>query len=501
MTRTLLPWANACAICLTATALAQPLTLQPFTGSGVLAWDDISTAFSPAQSYTVEWASRLDGTNTVWREFVTLPATNTGYRVDVPMVFRVKAVVEPRFPQLRFAVLGDLHYMAPNLLIHDGSAFQDYLAQDPKLLKESPAILEEIATEVVQAQPQIVLVPGDLTKDGERVSHEGVIPYLQRLKAGGAQVFVCPGNHDVNNPHSVSFDGAVTNRVPSITPSDFATLYADFGYGAALARDPNSLSYVAEPVPGLWIVSMDSCRYDAVSNATAPCVGGSFDAARLDWITRQLTAARAQGKTVIGLMHHGLIQHFAAQESLFPDYLLDDRQKVAAQFAGLGLKLVLTGHYHSQDAVRGSYPGGDLYDVETASASMYPCAYRIMNLAASGDLAITSPHLTSIPLDLGGVSFPQYSANFVADRLPLMVTYRLVAGFGFPVEQAQQVAPLVVQALMANYAGDETPDVQTQTTIGNLIQSPEPLHTLGMMLWGIWTDLPPADNQTTVSLR
>ncbi len=49
-----------------------------------------------------------------------------------------------------------------------------------------------------------------------------------------------------------------------------------------------------------------------------------------------------------------------------------------------------------------------------------------MNLAASGDLAITSPHLTSIPQDLGGVPFPQYSASFLADRLPLMVTYRQV---------------------------------------------------------------------------
>ena len=494
MSRNILPWAAGCAAWLTTAALAQPLTVQPFTGNGVLAWNDISTAFAPAQSYTVEWAPRLDGTNTVWREFTTIPATNASYQVDVPMVFRLKAVVEPRFPQLRFAVLADLHYMAPSLLVHDGPAFQNYLAQDPKLLKESPAILEQLATEVVQAQPQIVLVAGDLTKDGERGSHEGVIPYLQRLKAAGAQVFVCPGNHDLNNPHAVRFDDAATNRVSSITPADFAALYADFGYGAALARDPNSLSYVAEPVPGLWILAMDSCHYDAASNATAPFVGGSFDTARLDWITHQLVAARAQGKTVIGLMHHGLVQHYAGQEMLFPEYLLADWQNVAAQFAGLGLKLVFTGHYHAQDVVRGSFPGGDLYDVETGSAAQFPCAYRIMDLAASGDLAITSPRLSSIPLDLGGVSFPQYAANFVTDRLPLMVMYKLVVDFGISLEQAQQVAPLAVQALMAGYAGDEQPDAQTQATIVSMIQSPEPLHTLGMLLWGIWSDPPPADN-------
>jgi len=407
-------WVAGCAAWLGAVALGQSLTLQPFTGNGVLAWDDISTAFVQAQSYTVEWAPRLDGSNTVWRELVTLPATNDTYQVDVPMFFRVKASVAAQFPQLRFAILSDLHYMAPSLLVRDGPAFQTYLAQDPKLLRETPAICEQIVAEIVQAQPQIVLVAGDLTKDGERVSHEGVIPYLQRLKAAGAQVFVCPGNHDINNPHAVSFDDAVTNRVPSITPADFATLYADFGYGAALARDPNSLSYVAEPVPGLWVLSMDSCRYDDVSNAISPCVGGFFDAERLDWIIHQLVAARAQGKTVIGLMHHGLVQHYEGQEFLFGDFLLTDWQNVAAQFAGLGLHLVFTGHYHAQDVVLGNFPGGDLYDVETGSAAQYPCAYRIADLAVNGDLAITSPRLTTIPLDLGGVPFQEYALNFTA---------------------------------------------------------------------------------------
>ena len=76
MTRNILPWAAGCAAWLTATALAQSLSLQPFTGNGVLAGDDVSTAFMPAQSYTVEWAPRLDGADTVWREFVTVPTSN-----------------------------------------------------------------------------------------------------------------------------------------------------------------------------------------------------------------------------------------------------------------------------------------------------------------------------------------------------------------------------------------------------------------------------------------
>jgi predicted phosphodiesterase len=496
-----LRWAATGVAGLAAAALGQPLLLQPFTGNGVLAWDDISTEFAPAQSYTVEWAPRLEGSNMVWREFTTLPATNASYRVDVPMWFRLKAVIEPRFPRLRLAVVGDPHYMAPSLLLHEGPAFQSYLAQDPKLLRESPAILEQITTELIQARPQIVLIAGDLTKDGERVSHEGFVAYLQRLKAAGAQVFVCPGNHDINNPYAVSFDGAATNRVASISPADFAALYADFGYGTARARDPASLSYVAEPVPGLWILSMDSCHYDAVSNATSPYAGGSFDAARLDWITSQLAAARAQGKTVLGLMHHGILEHFVGQKSLFPEYVLDDWQSVAAQFAGMGLKVVFTGHYHAQDVVQTRFPGGDLYDVETGSATMYPCSYRLLDLGTNGALAISSPLLSTIPWDLGGVPFPQYAADFLAERLPWLVTYQLMAAFDLAVDQAEQAAALVVPALMAHYAGDELPEAETLAITDALVQSPEPLHTLGMILWRVWTDPPPADNQVVVPLR
>ena len=52
-----------------------------------------------------------------------------------------------------------------------------------------------------------------------------------------------------------------------------------------------------------------------------------------------------------------------------------------------------------------------------------------------------------------------------------------------------------------NYAGDEVPDAETQAILVSMIQSPEPTHTFGLLLWGIWNDPPPADNQTTVSVR
>jgi hypothetical protein len=32
------------------------------------------------------------------------------------------------------------------------------------------------------------------------------------------------------------------------------------------------------------------------------------------------------------------------------------------------------------------------------------------------------------------------------------------------------------------------------------VAGPEPTHTLGLLLWGLWSDLPPGDNELVVPL-
>ena len=108
------------------------------------------------------------------------------------------------------AVLADNHYMDPSLLIKDGPAFQDYLVTDGKLLAASDAIMQEAIYELIHAtpKPDLVLVPGDLTKDGELVGNVSVHLYLQQLIQAGIKVRVITGNHDIYNPHSYEYNGA-----------------------------------------------------------------------------------------------------------------------------------------------------------------------------------------------------------------------------------------------------------------------------------------------------
>ena len=114
---------------------------------------------------------------------------------------------DPNFKSI--IVLSDIHVMAPQLLEERGSAFDNYLSQDPKLLEYSNEVLEYLVGETLQRNPDLVIIPGDLTKDGELVSHQLVVSILSSLRSAGIPVIVVPGNHDIDNPEGYYYDSCM----------------------------------------------------------------------------------------------------------------------------------------------------------------------------------------------------------------------------------------------------------------------------------------------------
>ena len=108
------------------------------------------------------------------------------------------ALTQTIVSQTKIVVLSDLHLMAPSLLMNDGPAWSSVLATDRKLLDFSQPLLDEIVARIKTIKPKLVLITGDLTKDGETVSHEYVIKKLDELKAVGIPSLVIPGNHDIS---------------------------------------------------------------------------------------------------------------------------------------------------------------------------------------------------------------------------------------------------------------------------------------------------------------
>src|SRR6056297_3759987 len=116
-----------------------------------------------------------------------------------------------------FMVFSDPHYYDPSLGT-EGEAFQQYLDGDRKLLKESRELLIEALLKISNSDAEFVIVPGDLTKDGTRVSHEMFAAMIRELEDKGKQVYVVPGNHDINNGHSFAFQGEKKVPVENVSP-------------------------------------------------------------------------------------------------------------------------------------------------------------------------------------------------------------------------------------------------------------------------------------------
>ncbi len=411
-----------------------------------------------------------------------------------------------------FAVLSDPHLYDPELGT-EGAAFEAYLARDRKLLRESGAILDAALGSVTEMEGvDFLLIPGDLTKDGEGVSHQMLAERLRAIENAGVPVYVVPGNHDINNPHAHAYEGEVTLEVPTVTPEGFADLYADFGYGEALFEDPDSLSYVAEPVPGLWLLALDSCKYDENLDLDKAQTGGRFSPATLDWITARLADARDQNKQVIAMMHHGLLEHFQGQSEANPgsEYVVDDWETVSRALAEAGLKVVFTGHYHAQDITAETWDGADgpfsLLDVQTGSLVTYPNPFRTVTLDRGNLADIETHYVETIDYDTGLMTFPDYARAYLEEGIYGLAHHTLTqpvpdGGYGLSPEEADQAAPLIVSAFEAHYQGNESPGPETLGAIDAFLASSDPaMVQLGMTLSALWTDPPPDDLSLEVDL-
>ncbi|MCP4346284.1 MAG: metallophosphoesterase [Desulfobacterales bacterium] len=408
-----------------------------------------------------------------------------------------------------FAVMSDLHYYDTDLGI-SGAAFEEYLASDRKLLRESEEILKAAIESVKSnSETDFVIIPGDMTKDGELSSHQELAAYLKTLEDSGIQVYVVPGNHDINNPHALSFNGDETTPVDTVTPEEFAQIYSDYGYGEAIYRDTDSLSYVAEPASGLWLFGLDSCEYDENEALGKPVTSGRLSQETIDWVLEKLGQAKEQNKEVIGIMHHGLLEHFTGQSQFNPgsEYVIEDWENISETLAKAGLNLIFTGHYHAQDAVSKTWETASLFDVQTGSLSTYPNPYRVVTYSQQDNkVNIISEFITEIDYDTGSLSFQEYSEADLDEGLSGLIYYMLTlppeqGGFGVPAEQAGMLVPYASAAFKAHYAGDETPTQETLVMINTLIESQDPTSKmLGQILLSLWTDRPPADNMLTIQL-
>jgi predicted MPP superfamily phosphohydrolase len=407
--------------------------------------------------------------------------------------------------KLKIAVVSDIHYFDPTLMPADPENdpyFQGYLAKDPKLIHLSDPIFRQVIAELKIEKPDIVLIPGDLTKDGELLSHQSVAELLDELADANMKVFVVPGNHDINNPEALDFSVSPPEPTTKITAEDFASIYGNFGYDDAFSRDANSLSYINAVNDKLWILGIDACKYYKNEEEGIAVVDGAIKPETMAWIQEKMAEANANGITVLAMMHHGILQHYYGQEQLDPGYLVENWPEMAGAFMQAGIKLVFTGHYHANDISQIAVGKNTLSDVETGSLVSAPSPYRIMTLD-DNFIKIESKRITKIGYPFPAeVNFVNYSNMFLTEHLDGYFNVALQMGYGIPAEQAAFIAPFLRNGVMAHYAGDEKikPDERKNIDLLSLVV-PADKSFLINAINSFWTDLPTTDNKAHIKLK
>lgn len=384
-------------------------------------------------------------------------------------------------------VITDVHYLSEQLM-DDGYALQDYIFSSGKNVKEVPAVLDKVLNEYLNSDIEILFISGDITKDGEKQSHLDFVKKLRPLQEKGIKVYVIPGNHDINIPDPVEFKGNKTFPVKSVTPQEFTEIYSDCGYKDALDYDNASLSYVVDLNERTWLLAIDAAKYN----------DGRFSSGRIlpeteKWIVKVLDEAKEKGIQVVGMMHWGVTEHIMYQSIVFKDYLVDNWQHFRELFADKGMKVVFTGHFHSNDITAyTSEEGNTIYDIETGTLSAYPFAYRFVEIGAEG-MDIKTKNITETPDNPNLAVDDKKRMQELANKSAVAKLKQM--NLGLPNELLPQLSAVLGQIFVMHAYGDEQMNDPLKLLLNELAVSMDnPIDDPD----DVQLDFPPADNNIKI---
>lgn len=282
---------------------------------------------------------------------------------------------EPEEETARIVVATDIHYLARDLT--DMQKSYEYTADhgDGKVMKYIWEITDAFIEEVKAEKPDVVILEGDLTYNGERESHLELAGKLESIEEAGIPVIVIPGNHDINNPEASRFEGESIISTDSITPEEFEEIYDEFGYSEAVSRDPSSLSYIYQINDKTRALMLDSCQYDPKN-----LVGGMIKDDTYSWIEEQMEEAWNLDMNVIPVAHHNLLDE---SEVYLQDCTIEHSEQLIDQLESWEVPLFLSGHLHVQHYKR-SHDDSGIYEIVTGSLSTPPCLYGVLEYGEKG---------------------------------------------------------------------------------------------------------------------
>lgn len=306
---------------------------------------------------------------------------------------------------LDVVVLTDTHYYSKKNWV-DGDPFAFPPAREQLFRRGSEEILRYVFDEICRdGMPEIVLISGDLTNNGEVTSHEEIRELLRGLKARGKRVYVTTATHDFRG-EGVSYGFDKDNHkvdVPAFRRDDLRDFYREFGMDEAVSVHEPSMCYAVDLTPEYRLLALNDDKGYDHAGFTEEC---------FEWIRQQVQTARQNGQFVLAMTHHPVLSPSPLYRLIASGDLLESGEERAKQFADLGVPCMFTGHSHIHN-ISGitSDSGNTFYDVSTSALVGFPPNYRTVRFDPdAGTIAIstvTVNHVSS--LDTDGLSLSAFT--------------------------------------------------------------------------------------------
>lgn len=356
---------------------------------------------------------KADGTEAEEREKTTDPIEET----IAPFPETQPFVPYEQAPGLKILIATDIHYLAGELTDNSPIFVEMIEHGDGKVTNYIKEIMEAFTQEVIRERPDLLILAGDLSFNGERKSHEELAEYLKTIEAQGIPVVLIPGNHDLNNTGASRYLKGERTPAEVTSPKQFYEIYREFGYDEALSRDPESLSYVYPISDKVWALMLDSCQYK-----NGNLVGGMIDMETREWIEDQLNIAAEAGVMLLPVSHHNLLDE---SKIYAEDCTIEHDEWLRELLLGWGTPLYLSGHLHVQHYMNSDSEwekGGDtgIYEIVTSSLATPPCQYGVLYFQDNGEfqyhtqiLAMDSWAKASGQTDPNLLEFSKYREAFL----------------------------------------------------------------------------------------
>lgn len=353
-----------------------------------------------------------------------------------------------------FAVFSDLHYLADNLYDYNSTAWNQYLETSDREMEQANSIIQnafDLADYYLEQAKEnnagFVLIPGDLTKDGELESHKQLAQKFNAFEQEtGIPVFLVPGNHDIRNSNGRDFKGDKAVAAVRTEPSDFETIYKNFGYDES---DPDcisrfhpkdgklggGLSYAWKLNDNFMLLGIDSAIYSPDNGAKGDehLTDGTIGPDLMSWIEEQCAYAKENNLEIVLIEHHNLVPHMEIEEATFFSFVVRDWEYVCDKYADAGIHYAFTGHLHSNDTSSYVNDNGErITDILCPTLTGYPNKVKVIKLtAANGDLTLD---MESHEIDeLAPVSYVRNGETITYD-VPFRKTYSFDSTFGESIE-------------------------------------------------------------------